>query len=196
VARYCHVTVPGVLKWIKSEKLKAYCTPGGHYRVERQDFRQFLEGHGMPIEESFFLGTQLKVLVVDDEPEIREVICNAIDSMEIGAEIDTATDGYEAGMKVERSRPHLVVLDLKMPGMDGFEVCSKIKGDEVLAGIKVLAMTGYYTQENVARITECGANGILSKPFTRDQLLDKMDEIVGEEFPVIGYVKSREASRK
>ena len=72
VARYCAVTNDGVLKWIKSGKLRAFSTPGGHYRISAEDFREFLQRYDMPIDESFFRGTkrQRTVLVVDDDHQV------------------------------------------------------------------------------------------------------------------------------
>ena len=65
VAHYCAVTNDGVLKWIKSGKLRAFSTPGGHYRVSAEDFRSFLEKYDIPVDEAFFQGTkrQRSVLV-------------------------------------------------------------------------------------------------------------------------------------
>ena len=54
VARYCGVTSGTVSRWIKGDKLKAYTTPGGHYRIRKQDFREFLEASGLPIDERYF----------------------------------------------------------------------------------------------------------------------------------------------
>ena len=76
VARYCAVTNDGVLKWIKSGKLRAFSTPGGHYRVSSEDFREFLEKYDIPIDENFFSGQQRPrtVLVVDDDPALRRLV--------------------------------------------------------------------------------------------------------------------------
>ena len=65
VARYCAVTNDGVLKWIKSGKLRAFSTPGGHYRVSAEDFRAFLEKYEIPIDESFFRGGEHKRTVLE-----------------------------------------------------------------------------------------------------------------------------------
>jgi len=54
VARYCGVTRNGVIRWIRQGKLKAFRTPGGHYRIRKADFRAFLERFGIPVDESFF----------------------------------------------------------------------------------------------------------------------------------------------
>ncbi len=60
VARYCGVTSVTVSRWIRGDKLRAYTTPGGHYRIRKQDFREFLESSGLPVEERYFSsGTDL-----------------------------------------------------------------------------------------------------------------------------------------
>jgi two-component system OmpR family response regulator len=54
IARYCGVTSVTVSRWIKGDKLRAYTTPGGHYRIRKQDFREFLEASGLPVDERCF----------------------------------------------------------------------------------------------------------------------------------------------
>ncbi len=54
VAKYCGVTSVTVSRWIRGDKLRAYTTPGGHYRIRKQDFRQFLESSGLPVDERYF----------------------------------------------------------------------------------------------------------------------------------------------
>src|SRR5262249_17434374 len=94
VARYCAVTNDGVLKWIKSGKLRAFSTPGGQYRVSSDDFREFLQKYDIPIDESFFSGASKSrsVLVVDDEPDIREIVRRVLKEMEPNLRIEEASD--------------------------------------------------------------------------------------------------------
>ena len=56
IAKYCGVTSVTVSRWIRENKLKAYTTPGGHYRIRIRDFREFLEASGLPVDEKFFSG--------------------------------------------------------------------------------------------------------------------------------------------
>src|SRR5512140_3962414 len=107
VARYCAVTNDGVLKWIKSGKLRAFSTPGGHYRVAMDDFRSFLQKFDIPIDEAFFKGAQKTrtVLVVDDEADIREIVRRILSEVEPGLRIEEAVDGYDAGIKIGSLRP-------------------------------------------------------------------------------------------
>ncbi|MCK5092197.1 MAG: response regulator, partial [Gammaproteobacteria bacterium] len=68
--------------------------------------------------------------------------------------------------------PNIVLLDLMMPGLDGFEVCRQLKDNPATSAIRVIAMTGYRTEENVKRIIEAGAEECLVKPIEQDSLLE------------------------
>ncbi len=167
VARYCAVTNDGVLKWIKSGKLRAFSTPGGHYRVSQEDFRAFLEKFKMPIDEAFFKGAQRprSVLVVDDEPDIREIVRRILSELEPDLRIDEASDGYEAGIKIGTLQPDLVVLDIRMPRVDGLSLCRSIRQNPDTRGVKIIAMTAYPEQDIIKKMYEAGADLCLVKPL-------------------------------
>jgi CheY-like chemotaxis protein len=84
----------------------------------------------------------------------------------------------EAGVKAMEFKPGLVILDLIMPGMDGFEVCRRIKENSGTSHIKILAITGYDTDENRERIIEAGADGYLAKPLERGILLQQIEGLL------------------
>jgi excisionase family DNA binding protein len=167
VARYCAVTNDGVLKWIKSAKLRAFSTPGGHYRVSAEDFREFLEKYDIPIDEAFFRGSQKErtVLVVDDEPNIRDIVRRLLKELEPDLRVEEACDGYEAGIKIGNLRPDLVIMDVMMPRVDGISLCKSIRENNETAGIKVLAITAFPEQDNVKKMYDAGADLCLIKPL-------------------------------
>lgn len=163
IASICHVTINAVKKWIASGKLGAFRTPGGHYRVNQGDFMEFLGKYKLDIKDRAFPDRK-KVLIIDDERNIIEFIKGALESMDAGYLIETAGDGYEALIKVGDFKPELMVLDIRMPKIDGFEVCKRIKTDEHTKSIKILAVTAY-GQEDIDRIMQCGADYCLPKPI-------------------------------
>ena len=167
VARYCAVTNDGVLKWIKSGKLRAFSTPGGHYRVSAEDFRSFLEKYEIPIDETFFRGgdRQRTVLIVDDEPQIRDVVRRLLGEMEPELKVEEACDGYEASIKIGSMRPDLVILDVMMPRVDGISLCRSIRDNPETQDIKVLAITAFPEQDNVKKMYDAGADLCLIKPL-------------------------------
>ena len=80
---------------------------------------------------------------------------------------------------VESFKPDTVLLDLRMPGLDGFAVCRQLKTSPATAHIRVIAMTGYAPLESRAAIVEAGAEVCLAKPFTNDQLLGLLGLVPG-----------------
>jgi len=118
-ATFCHVSQVAIYKWIKEGKLKAHQTPGNHHRIQVVDFIKFLKRYGMPIPEELLTPSKQRILIVDDEPGVIGFITRALQDMDGDYQIASALDGYTAGEKVTNFRPHLIILDLRMPGMDG-----------------------------------------------------------------------------
>ncbi len=178
VAALCHVTINAVKKWIASGKISAFRTPGGHYRINEEDFKTFLEEYRMEIKEEVFPDTS-KVLIVDDEPQIREFLKGALETESIAFkedgtgkkikfEVETAGDGYEGLIKVGDFKPDLLILDIRMPRIDGFELCRRLRSDEKTRDIKILAITAF-GKEDRDKIIECGADNCLPKPIVLDE---------------------------
>lgn len=163
IAGFCHVTINAVKKWIASGKLNAFRTPGGHFRVSKEDFIAFLGKYKLDIKEGMF-PERKKILIIDDEKDVVEYIKGALESMQMGFLIETAGDGYEALIKVGDFKPELLVLDIRMPKIDGFEVCRRIKGDQSTKDIKILAVTAY-GKDDIEKILQCGADNCLPKPI-------------------------------
>jgi len=161
------VTNDGVLKWIKSGKLRAFSTPGGHYRVSAEDFRTFLEKYDIPVDETFFRGTtkDRTVLVVDDEPNIREIVRRLLNELDANLKVEEACDGYEAGIKIGSLNPDLVIMDVMMPRVDGISLCRSIRENPKTEHVKVLAITAFPEQDNVKKMYDAGADLCLIKPL-------------------------------
>jgi excisionase family DNA binding protein len=180
IAHYCEVTNAAVLKWIDSGKLPVFTTPGGHYRVLRTDFRRFLLHHGMFIDEGFFGKghSRKRVLIVDDEPMVVDFIESAL-RLQARYDLATATDGFEAGQLVATFQPDLIILDIMLPGMDGFEVCRRVRTDPATSHVKILVITGFATEENIEKIVHAGADDYMTKPLKLQELQEKVEEVLG-----------------
>jgi len=176
IASFCNVTINAVKKWIAAGKLDAFRTPGGHYRVNRDDFLSFVGRYKLDIKERIF-PVKKKILIIDDEREVIEFIKGALESMGDEFSVETAGDGYEALIKVGDFKPELLILDIRMPKIDGFEVCRRIKGDESTCDIKVLAVTAY-GKEDMDNILKCGADYCLLKPIKLKELQKKVQKLL------------------
>jgi excisionase family DNA binding protein len=185
VASYCAVTNDGVLKWIKSGKLRAFSTPGGHYRVSAEDFRAFLEKYEIPIDESFFRGGQRRrtVLVVDDEPNIRDIVQRLLKEMDANLRVEEACDGYDAGIKIGSLHPDLIIMDVMMPRVDGISLCRSIRENPDTQGIKVLAITAFPEQDNVKKMYDAGADLCLIKPLQFEHFRLEVMRLLNERRP-------------
>ena len=179
VARYCDVSTNAVKKWIRNGRLKAFRTPGGHFRVESEDFKQFLLLHKMPIYEEFFGEKTRRVLVVDDDAQVREMLATVLDTMEPRVQVEQAEDGYDALLKAGHSKPDLMILDLRMPRMDGFEACRRIRTNPATAATKILAVSGFMDEEAQREIIRCGASDFMRKPLDIEEFRNKVAKLLG-----------------
>lgn len=169
VAKFCHVTADTIRKWAEAGKIRVFKTPGGHRRIRRDDLIRFLKENNMPISEE--LGNAgVKILVVDDEKSVISVIRRFLERAQTPFQIEMAMDGFEAGQLVATFQPDIIFLDLRLPGLDGFEVTRRIKSNPETSHIHIIAMTGYYQGEVANRVLELGADLLIQKPFTPDDL--------------------------
>jgi excisionase family DNA binding protein len=178
VAAYCHVTYRTVLTWIESGKLKAYRTPGNHSRIDPQDFLTFLKEYRMPVPDTFHSqqSGNKKVLVVDDDKNMANSIQRVLRNTG-NFEIEIAYNGFDAGRKFISFDPDLVILDIRMPGMDGYEVAKNIK-ETSPNPIKIIAISAFFEQEVKNKIMKCGADICLDKPFNSDALTKAIKELL------------------
>lgn len=180
VGRYCGVSHATVWKWIKKGKLKAYRLPGGHYRIERGAFKAFLRQRNMPVDPEFFARPIKRVLITDDEPSVLDLVSRAMQRLgEI--EYATASDGFEAHLQLATFKPDLLLLDLMMPRLDGFEVCRLARRNPATAHIKILIITAYGTHQNIERALSVGANDFLHKPLDIEELSRRTLSLLADE---------------
>lgn len=119
-----------------------------------------------------------KILVADDEMALRMLISG---TLEIGNFLTIeASNGLEAWEKVAEEKPDLVILDVMMPGMTGYQVCQRIKEDEHLQRTKVIILTAKGQQADKEAALEAKADRYIAKPFSPAQLLDVVETILGE----------------
>ena len=175
VARLLHVAAGSVANWIDQGRLKAGRTPGGHRRVEADDLVAFLRRQNLPIPPELVSST-VTVLIVDDEEAVARWIADEIAQVHPDYEILQAHDGFSAGELVGSVRPDAVILDLRMPGMDGYEVCRYIKSKEEARDTAIIAITAYHSPEAEERILACGADVLLTKPLDPHRLRSELDE--------------------
>ncbi|MDP9431306.1 MAG: response regulator transcription factor [Actinomycetota bacterium] len=120
------------------------------------------------------MGAEAQLLVVDDEPNIRELLAASLRFA--GFDVRAAADGEEALEQVRRYRPDLVLLDVMMPGMDGFEVVRRLRADSV--AVPVLFLTARDAVEDRVSGLTLGADDYVTKPFSLEEVLARVRAVL------------------
>lgn len=173
-AKLCQVSPGSLIRWIKEGKLAASVTPGGHHRIAAKELIQLLKHSRMPVPPELEDQSRIRILIVDDEPEVRGLIRWMLERQEGNLLIEEAHDGFGAGWKARDFRPDLVILDLMMPNLDGFYVCKTIRDSADLKGTKIIVITALLDEAVRDKILSLGADDFLYKPFEIDQLKEKV----------------------
>jgi CheY-like chemotaxis protein len=138
--------------------------------VAVDDLLEFLREHDMPVPPQLHDGP-VRIVVADDEPDMAALIAKAIRTSHPEYEVEEANDGFQAGTAIAANRPDVVILDLRMPGMDGFQVCRLIKSRPESQHATVIAVTAFPSEESEKEILACGAKLCLSKPLDLPELV-------------------------
>ena len=117
-----------------------------------------------------------RILIADDNQANCELLEAYLANMECETEI--AVDGQEAYDKAVSFKPDLILLDVMMPKLSGFEVCQKIKSDDALSGIMVLMVTALNELGDIERAVDAGTNDFLSKPVNRIEFLKRVENLL------------------
>lgn len=173
-AAHCQVSTPTLKAWIRKGRLRAFKTPGGHARIAVEEFQRFVKRHRMP--EYPTPPPPAAVLIVDDEPQMLDLLVELLTDHPRGFKIETASDGYEALIKLGSLRPALLILDVMMPKLDGIEVCRHLKRNPETQTIRILGLTGY--PEAVPALLAAGADACLTKPIALDAMELELERLL------------------
>jgi excisionase family DNA binding protein len=132
--------------WVEKGMLRALKTPGGHRRIPRDSVETLLNSWNRSVgsEKS---EDNLSILVVEDDQVMLELYVSAINSWNFPVNLRTAENGFEGLIQVGRKEPSIIITDLKMPGMDGFQFVRSLKETTDLVGIKIIAVTSLEPEE-------------------------------------------------
>lgn len=174
VAKECGVSPASVKKWIGQAKLQALRTPGRHFRIPVEEFQRFRAAYGFPVEPE----QAPRILVVDDSPIVVDFVMDALRDLRPGSKLEGASNGYEGLLKVGTFCPDLLVLDLRMPGLDGLEVCRRIKANPATQTTQILVITAFAEEGTAEEVRRSGADGFLRKPLRLDDLTAQAERLI------------------
>ncbi len=133
--------------------------------------------------------TGRKVVVVEDDPDILELI--EYNLRREGLEVATATNGRSGLAVIGRERPDLVLLDLMLPGLDGLDVCRRLRAVESTRDLPIIIVTARGEEQDVVRGLSAGADDYVHKPFSPRELLARVEAVLRR-----GPLREREAERR
>lgn len=176
VAKVCKLSQQTVIRCFDSGRLRGYRVPGSRFRrIPRDALIQFMKEHSIPLDQ---LETgKTRVLVVDDDPAIVEMLVELLER-DGRFEVETAATGFDAGLKTREFRPDCIVLDYMLPDINGNAVCRSIRSDESLRDVRIIIVSGVIDRDHVDKLFEDGADDFIQKPFSIEQLVNRITALV------------------
>ena len=183
VARLLLVSTNSVRVWTNKGLLKTELTLGGHRRFPRREIERLVRERQAT--SHLERPEEVRILIIDDDEALCQILEEGIKNAMPQAQVSIANDGFSGGMLARSTNPEVILLDLRMPGLDGFQVCTLLKADEVTRRIRIIAITGSQSEADEAKIREAGAESLVTKPVDIPALLElirtpvtKRDEVL------------------
>ncbi len=184
VAEVCRVSKKTVLNWIYDGGLKAFTTYGGHYRVWPANVKKFLDTTGMDIPFDFVDDRTTNVLIIDDDVDYTKMLSSAIKTELPTVEVNSTDDGYEGLLMIGEIKPQLVILDVRMPKVDGLQVLELLKSRKADHNMKVLVVSAYLDEKTKKQLRSSVADYALDKLSDINVLIKTISALIREEKPV------------
>jgi len=170
VANICGVVNQTAINWIRNGYLTAFNTPGGQYRVYLDDLIDFMKERNMRIPDDLLNAAGRKALsasflIVDDDKGLNTVLAKFLQREFKDTAVYQAFDGFEAGTLLANKKPSFIILDLSLPGVDGFKLCKKIRESADYGNPFIFVVTALNEDGLEAKVKELGANEFSRKPL-------------------------------
>ena len=175
---YCNVPLETVINWLDTGRLYALAAEGGHRGIKKDDLDKLLTEMGLPLPAEMNREERKKILVVDDDKIIVQTIVHSLEQDEHGYDVLSASDGLEAELQVAQFKPDLIILDIMMPNINGYEVCRKIKSSSEDKHIKIIVLSAYLSEEAFLQMRTYGADACFSKPLPLPQLKSEVAKLL------------------
>lgn len=176
VAEICNVSQQTIIRCFDNGRLRGFRVPGSRFRrIPRDALIQFMKENNIPLRQ-LEMGKK-RVLVVDDDPAIVEMLVELLER-DGRFEVQTASNGFDAGLRTQEFRPDVIVLDYMLPDINGNAVIRRIREVPAFQDIRIIIVSGVVNRQDVEDLLQCGADGFLQKPFSIEQLVKRITELV------------------
>lgn len=176
VAQICKVSQQTVIRCFDSGRLQGFRVPGSRFRrIPRDSLVTFMKNNQIPMDQ---LETGKKrVLVVDDDEAIVEMFTELLER-DGRFEVETAATGYDAGILTEQFRPDIILLDFKLPDINGTAVCRTIRENPGYKHMQIIIISGVADPDEVAELRAAGADEFIRKPFDINLVINRIADLV------------------
>lgn len=176
VAQICKVSQQTVIRCFDNGKLGGFRVPGSRFRrIPRDALLSFMKEHEIPLDQ--LDSGKRRVLVVDDDEAIVEMFTELLER-DGRFEVKTAATGYEAGILTEQFRPDIMLLDFKLPDINGNAVCRTIRANPNYEHMKIIVLSGVADPDEVADLEAAGADEFIRKPFDINLVINRMNQLL------------------
>jgi len=176
VANVCKVSQQTVIRCFDSGRLQGFRVPGSRFRrIPRDSLITFMKTNGIPLDH--LESSKKRVLVVDDDEAIIEMFTELLER-DGRFEVKTATTGYDAGLLTEQFKPDVMLLDFKLPDINGNVVCRTIRGNPNFEQMKIIIISGVADPDEVNELLASGANEFIRKPFDINSVIERICDLV------------------
>ena len=179
VANMCGVVNQTAINWIRNGHLKAFNTPGGQYRVYKDDLITFIRNRGMRVPENLLddesSANWKSLIIIDDDTGLNNAIASYVHKNLPDLNILQSFDGFDAGAQLVDKKPGFVLLDLALPGVNGQEICKRIKTDPAFGKPFVMVITALTEESLEQELYDLGADKFFRKPLVLSDLIDAIN---------------------
>ena len=167
-----------MLNWIYKDALKAFTTFGGHYRIWPGDLKDFIVKAGMDVPFQFVDERKTTFLIVDDDPAYSLLLKEALCSKFPVADVIMTDDGYEALLLIGERKPQLLLLDLRMPKLDGFQVLHLLRQRNKDQAMKVVVLSAFIEEETRVKLREHMVDNVWDKGENITVMLQSIEKLL------------------
>ncbi|MCB9850659.1 MAG: response regulator [Phycisphaerales bacterium] len=176
VAQICKVSQQTVIRCFDSGRLKGFRVPGSRFRrIPRDSLVTFMKENEIPLDH--LASGRKRVLVVDDDQAIVDMFSELLER-DGRFEVRTASTGYDAGMATQQFHPDVMLLDFKLPDVNGNIVCRTIRNQPEFEHMKIIIISGVADPDEIAELKSAGADDFIRKPFEIEHVINRMSEML------------------
>ncbi|MEZ4402746.1 MAG: response regulator [Kofleriaceae bacterium] len=174
VGNLLQVNPSSVKKWVNDGHIVAFRTPGGHRRIRAVDLVAFLDQHQIPVPRQLEHAGKRRIVAVDDDVTQLRALGRSFKRWADKLEVTLVDNGVDALVEVGATRPHGLLIDVFLPGLDGIEVCRRLKANAATKDLAIIVTSGRLTSELEQAARAAGARRVLRKPVDVTAVIDEL----------------------